>query len=381
MYDSLSRELKLVLLCSQINLEEKDVQAINQLLAEPIYWDLFLDLAEHHRVYPLVYRNMAGLAKTAMPAEVIGVLRQRGWKNTAKTLQMTGEFVNIIRIMEENGVRIVVLKGFPLGYILYGNLALRPSKDLDLLVWPKDLDRAINLIENQGYELKDPSQAIISGWLRNWWMKTNHHFEYWHHEKETSIELHWQAGHYGLEIPLNKIEISLVKVKVSGQEMYILGQEELLLYLILHGTGHSWFRLKWLCDVGAMLRQGGFSWVKLYGLAEGLGVETQLNQAVILARYLLHAPVPVNIVERISEDRKALNLASLALPIISAVNYYDPVNIKIIREHKMQLGWRRMVVHLFNKFLLQKMVYFLYYLLRPFILLRLKVMKLLWKII
>lgn len=382
-YDAFSVEFKLVLLCSYPKIEEVNRQAINHLLAETIDWNLFLDLAERHRVYPLIYQCLAALSNSAVPDRIITVLRKIRWENTSKTLQMTGELVNVLQAMEENEVRVVVLKGFPLGFVLYSNLSLRPSRDLDILVWPDDVDNAIKVIENQGYERIYPSPVVEYVWLRDW-MKTNHHFEYWHKDKEILLELHWRLGHYGMEMPLSEIENCLTQVTIAGHAVCILGTEELLVFLVLHGASHAWFRLKWLCDVGVILRQGRFSWERLYALSERLGIEALLNQAVILAQHLLHAPVPDNIARRITKDRKALNLAGMVLPFIASVSY-APVNLKIGMplyyhskkyEFSVQLGCSKKLAYLYNKLLprdrhieliaLPGYLYLLYYLLRSF---------------
>lgn len=393
MDDAFSLEFKLVLLCSHLKIEENDRKAMNNFLAEPIDWELFLDLAEHHQVYPLIYQSLTVLVNSAVPDTVMTVLQKKLRENTSKTLQMTGQLVNVLRVMGESGIRVVVLKGLPLGYMLYGNLALRPSQDLDILVWPEDVDKAIKVIENLGYERIEPSSVVTPGRLRNW-MKINHHFEYWHRDREIYLELHWRLGHYGIEIPLNEIENSLTQLTLAGQAVPILGAEESLLFLVIHGASHAWFRLKWLCDVEVMLRQGGFSWERLNALAEHLGVEALLNQAVILARHLLYAPVPDNIVNRITIDRKALNLVGMALPIISLVNY-APHDLKISMplyfhskkyEFSVQIGWKKKFAYLNKKLLpkesdfelisLPESLYFLYYLLRPLTWLSRKVMEL-----
>jgi len=381
-YDSFSQELKLVLLCSQIKSEEENVQVINKLSAGPIDWDLFFSLAEHHMTYPLVYQCFSSLANSAVPDRVIRVLRQKVWKNTAKTLQMTGELVNVLKAMEEEGIRVVVLKGFPLGYRLYGNLALRPSRDLDILVWPEDVDEAIKVVEKMGYQRRHLSSAVTSTRLRTW-MKTNHHIEYWHREREICLELHWRLGHYGYEIPLNKLENSLVQIMISGQSVYILGMEELLIFLILHGAIHAWFQLKWLCDVEVMLRQGRFSWDRLYLLSKHLGFEAMLKQALILAHHLLQAPVPDTILKNALNDQKAMNLVKMAVPFITSVKFVPDELVKTMPLYNQRkkyrsrlLSWKKRIALSFNIFLptdrdmelilLPECFYFLYYLIRPF---------------
>lgn len=382
-YAGLAPELKLLLLCAKTELEEKDLQAMKQLLAGPIDWELFLNLTEHHRLYLLVLWKLSSLANAAVPVKVLSYLRRLRWQDTSKILQMTGELVRVLRALEEKGIRSVVLKGFPLGYLLYGTLALRPARDLDILVWPEELDKAIQVVEDLGYERRHPNSAVPPGQMERW-MSTNHHFEYWHQDYETCLELHWRLGHHGLEMPLAVVEDHLTQVQIAGFSMNTLSQEELLLFLVMHGVSHAWFRLKWLCDVEAMLSRGEFSWVRLHELAQRLEVTALLNQALLLAYILLQAPVPPEIVAKIRKDWRARNLVRRARPIISAVNY-EPRNLKINRllyyqrwiyEFSVLLGWRKKLAFL-GKLLspkdkdvelipLPEDMYFLYYLLRPF---------------
>lgn len=383
MNGKLSPEIKLVLLCSKLEITGNNLQAIESLLAGPIDWQLFLELTEHHRVYPLAYRCLSTLGHSVVPTEIVSALRQKSRHTTSKCLQMTGELVKVLRAMEQKGVRGVVLKGIPLATMLYGDLTLRASRDLDILVWPEDMEKAAKIIEAHGYHRMHPSFEVTPARLRNW-MRKDHHVEYWHKEREICLELHWRLGHHSLEIPLNHIERKLTKVNIAGQQVYTFGAEELLLYLVLHGASHAWFRLRWLCDIGVMLRQESFSWKKLYVLAERLGTETLLNQAIILAQQLLEAPVPDNISEVVRKDRKAQKLAGMALPFISTINY-DSASLKISMplyyyKHRydftLQSGWKQKIAFMhgllspadrdIESVALPDYLYFIYYLLRPF---------------
>lgn len=381
-YETLSLELKLLLACLRPQIAEKEQNPIDMLFAAPIDWDLLVHLAVYHGVLPLVYQYISTLKHVALPPEAISILRQKSRESTLKTLHMIGELVKVMRDMEENGIRVVVLKGFPLADKLYGNVALRPSQDLDILVWPKDMDKARRLIEAQGYERIYPSFAATPGQLRNW-MKIQHHFMYWHKDKHITLEMHWQLGHHGMDIPLTYIEHSLTQVKIAGQLMHMLGTEELLLSLVLHGASHRWFSLKWLCDIGMMLRRGGFSWQRLYGLAESLGVETILNQAIILSRHLLAAPVPDGIIDMVNKDRKAQKLATMAIPFIIDFHSNFDQSIDLLSHYYkkkygfyLQCGWRKKFAFIHHHFLptdadieliaLPESLYFMYFLIRPF---------------
>lgn len=374
-----SPEFRLLLACLRGRIRENERNSIDSFIIAEINWDFLMRLAVHHGVYPLVYQYLSAVENAALTHDVIYLLRKKSRDNMAKSLQMTGELVKLIRSMERNGIRVVVLKGFPLGNKLYGNVALRPSHDLDILVWPEDLNKARRVIEAQDYNRIFPSFSGTPKQLQNW-MKSQHHISYWQKDKQISLELHWRVGHHGLDMPLICVENGLIQVKIAGQSMYMLGAEELLLFLVLHGASHAWFRLKWLCDIGMVLSQGEISWQRLYRLTRGLGFESLLNQAIILVHELLAAHVPDNIAKVGFNDLKARKLADMTISFmingrdqkISVPSYYCQKKFGLY----LHCGWRRKLSFIHDHFLptdadielieLPECLYFMYYLLRPF---------------
>ncbi len=383
-YDKLSLELKLVLICSRLKLQEKERETVNKLLTRNINLNLFLQLALHHQVYPLVYRCLSALAHPGVNGEVLSALRRESQSNMIKTLQMVAELVKILQATMQNGIRMVVMKGFPLAYRLYGDISLRPSRDLDILVWPEDVERTRAIIEKHGYQMHYPiSKKVTQGQLRKW-METNQHFGYWHPVREIYIELHWRLDCHGVEIPMSQVEKCLTNMQIAGQSMNVLGKEELLLSLVLHGASHAWARLRWLCDIDMVIRQGDFSWERLYQAADDLGVKFVLNQAIILSGEIFATTVPADIAQIVYKDTRAKELAFMALPFIRG-NDYKHKNIKLsalLYYHTkkygfyLQSGWRKRLsfiarcflpsVEDLEKSLLPENLYFMYYIISPF---------------
>ena len=75
--------------------------------------------------------------------------------------------------LKDNGVRTLLLKGPILATRLYGDLAHRTSKDLDILVDADDVERVERVLGRLGYELQD--ERILENWK-----KTSHHLSYEH---------------------------------------------------------------------------------------------------------------------------------------------------------------------------------------------------------
>ena len=79
------------------------------------------------------------------------------------------------------------------------------------------------------------------------------------------------AGAARDNLDLESLEDPLESVSLTGKTVPNLPQRELLLILCAHGGKHYWKRLRWLCDVGEMLRtEQDLDWQKLIVRAKGL---------------------------------------------------------------------------------------------------------------
>jgi len=157
--------------------------------ASEMDWNLFMKLALHHRVYPLVY--LALKKNTSLvPVHVMQSLQRHYHDNTIKMLHLSREMSRICEAFASSGIRKLLLKGPLLALNLYGDVAHRTSKDLDILVDADDVEKAEAVLSKLGYE---PDEEII---LNNW-KKKSHHRSYEHREHSVQIEIHWRLNpHY-----------------------------------------------------------------------------------------------------------------------------------------------------------------------------------------
>ncbi|MEX6700349.1 nucleotidyltransferase family protein [Peribacillus frigoritolerans] len=301
------------LLLEIIKLENKDyLQLKNNELFTNIDWEKFLKLAIHHRVYPLIYSKLKKTGENWVPSEVIKTLNLEYKKNTFQMLHLSGEMEKINKLFVENQIRLLFLKGPVVAADLYGDISLRTSKDLDILVPIPDLKRASELLLNLGYEKVKLAPFEI-------WKWRNHHETYIHPQKKINIEIHW-----GLH-PRPTIEPSFNDLwerkrisSLTNYPLYFLGEMDLYFYLIAHGARHGWFRLRWLSDIDRIIRKrDGIekSNVKKENFEQyHLGKQASLleGQTLILTSQLLNTPI--NEENKIlTEGRRSRKLAQNAL--------------------------------------------------------------------
>ena len=66
----------------------------------------------------------------------------------------------VCKLFNESKINTLVLKGPILGANLYGDVSLRTSGDLDILIPIQDLEKAEKLLLMQGYEKDDYIQTV-----------------------------------------------------------------------------------------------------------------------------------------------------------------------------------------------------------------------------
>ncbi|WP_432749981.1 nucleotidyltransferase family protein [Paenibacillus amylolyticus] len=123
-------------------------------------WQLFLRLVYHHRLYSVLYLKMKELNSAIIPADVMESLRQQYTVNTFRMLHLTAEMEQVCGAFRERGIRNITLKGPALAHDLYGDVSMRTSKDLDILIPFNDVEAAEGILATLGYVSKEGERHL-----------------------------------------------------------------------------------------------------------------------------------------------------------------------------------------------------------------------------
>lgn len=302
-----SRELKFLL---EI-IKNDSTNAQKEEIFTGLDWDLFLQLVSHHRLYPSVYKALKKDDGNKIPSHVLKTLSAWYKRNTFQMLQLSAEMEQVCKLFSEDGIKSLFLKGPVLAFDLYSDLSMRTSKDLDILIQIKDLDKVNQLLLDHGYERDEYIRTVLDDW--KW---KNHHIEYTHTIKGTSLEIHWRMNPGpGREPSFKELWDRKRKSPINHFPVYLLGREDLFVYLITHGARHGWFRLRWLTDIDQMIKQG-IEWKEVTYLLKKYNCEHLGGQASFLASQLFGTKVSVEIKQLIG-GKKSIFLAQSALPVIN----------------------------------------------------------------
>lgn len=70
-------------------------------------WNMFLDLAVHHRVYPLLGSNPQSFGSVLFPQFVVQTINNYYKKNIFKMLHLCGEMEQLAKVFKSNGMKVI----------------------------------------------------------------------------------------------------------------------------------------------------------------------------------------------------------------------------------------------------------------------------------
>jgi len=253
-------EINLLLSCARTALDKVITGRIRHLLEGEINWAYLLRMSRAHGIIPLLYRNLKATSADLVPPTIMEELQTEFRINAKRNYLLIGELFKILTLFNSNEIPALPFKGPVLGSSFYGDLALRPFCDLDILLRKKDIPQAKDLLLSRGYRLNfslTPKQEIA-------FLHAHSEYSFIHEKSHILVELQWEILPsrefplaYDLETPWKRLE----STSLEGRIVPALSSEDLLLALCLHGAKHCWERLIWICDLAELIRvHKGIDW-------------------------------------------------------------------------------------------------------------------------
>jgi len=199
-------------------------------------------------------------------------------------------FLKITKTLQKEGIWFMVLKGPLLSQRIYDDPCFRYYYDFDLLTKPGSANKVIELLTSAGFRPIDfewpqspGRQKIILRYINQYPLSLP--------GKNMVIELHWRLFKYRVIPPRvfkALLDEHLEETQLGGQRVLQFSHEMELLYLVIHGGMHAWWRLKWLLDVHALLTRHPLDEEKFRALSRRL----KARRLVTLCNALLQEYFP-----------------------------------------------------------------------------------------
>lgn len=216
-------------------------------------WDRLVPMLEVEHLTPLFYQTVRGQA--LVPPAVEQALADAYYAHAYRNAVLFAELEAALHALTRAGIPVIVLKGAALASAVYQHAAVRPLRDLDLLVHPEDAPACLQLLAQLGYtpegaESRPGAQLAYENEVQVRKLGV----------VETAVEVHWSlldAPYYQRVLALDWFWETARPVSVRTASALMFGPEAQLLHLcahrLLHHSPGYAGQLLWLHDIGELL--------------------------------------------------------------------------------------------------------------------------------
>lgn len=289
--DGFSRELEVLLQSA------RDAIAGEVTVAdfEPrIHWSELLHLAELHGLDPILLHKFRKSAAN-IPSENLAALERNCREIAARNLALGRELIEVSAHLRRRGVDHLVYKGPLLGQMLYGTLAMRPSRDIDLSVRPSQAEEAFSALKEIGYADKDnlnlgQQRASIRFATEQCFARNG-----------IEVDLHWNLVPRQVSRSLDMAAIwqRMVFARLFDAELPTMRAEDMFAVLCLHAGEHAWSQLSLFSDLGRLLKVNpGFDWQLVRNHMQDANTRRTIDVTLLLLANCFGIEVPPDLLRR-----------------------------------------------------------------------------------
>ncbi len=234
-----------------------ELKVMLQALAETLTdWNYFSALANVHGVSALVLHNLEKLGLLSLlPSETVNSLRSALMMNLSRNTRNAESTAEVLRLLNHENIKVVLLKGMALEMTVYGNEGLRQMLDVDVLVSRDNCIRARDILEENGF-VSEPLKSvlykpIIADIGKHLPRLTKGGF---------SVELHHELFGAGKNILTRILYDTSQETTLNGEMAFIPKAQIFFLYLVRHLHSHEMnneSQLKMYADLVVLIEQFG----------------------------------------------------------------------------------------------------------------------------
>lgn len=338
---------RFALACLRSFWEEEALAEARDAARQPDFsWDEVRKLADQERIGPLLYEAVRGRAVVPDGLEREWQVAQR--ITAARNTLLLAELERAIAKLADAEIPVIPLKGAALIDTLYGNAALRPMLDLDMLVRQEQAQHATDLLVQLGYTpaVVEPHKGALLDYENEIMLvKTS--------GPQFLLELHWSlidSPYYQRQIDMRWFWETARGARVGRTATHVLGIEAMLLHLCAHcALHHSGQGLLWLHDIAALLHanQASIEWERVLERARSFGL--LLSLGAVLPTVIEHwrAPAPAAFLSELAampvadDEQQAFVLAVTPSTAVAQRFFHDMAGLPNWRG-RVRFAWQNL---------------------------------------
>lgn len=254
-------------------------------------WHNMIEQADRHKVVPLLYHRLRMIQPIeSIPFNVEQELQEIYHHQSWQSIRLHYELKKILKVLGDEDIPVIVLKGAALAELVYKDIALRPMGDIDILVQPRDLLRSHRVLLREGY-----SSVSFFRELRE-------HLTY--DNGRAHIEVHPRIKELPNLNPWNHAH----RATIASTDTLVLGKEDFFLHICVHPYRHlrktGSVSLIWLYDIAEFLNRyrAELDWDYITETSKKHRVEGVVYSFSRLTNELFGEHIPSDVITRFGED-------------------------------------------------------------------------------
>ncbi len=274
-------------------------------------WTRFARLLTHNRMAVLAAPILERV-NASIPPEAQKLLTEQTEKYERSADKLGQSLVTYLKAADSHGMETIVLKGLWLCEKIYGNSAVRPGGDIDILVRKDNVESCLALLEEQG---------VGQFWhnLMHDDYFTRHHL----HQQRCTRDLNiWFEIHWALDHPYTLLTVDYESIFARARSSTLLGAPivemslpDLLLSLAIHLVKHAVYlpslvgredlpriiladgMLMYYLDIAEVIKgNSDIDWQLTVQLAREWGAEDILGSVLQVCKRRFNAPIPDDVI-------------------------------------------------------------------------------------
>ena len=280
-------------------------------------WERVVQIAQANRMQTLLYQVLlsTGHIQALSPA-TCETLQQDVIRLRQDAALLSQSLQTYLHHAAQRGIETVVLKGLSVSINIYGQPAMRPGGDIDILVRKKDVAASLAILDEMGIGQHWPNLLHDRYYER-------HHLHQQRCTRDLKIwfEIHWALDHpYTLlTIDYEGVMARTTAGQLLGQPVRDLALPDLLLSLAIHLVKHAIYlpsvverpdlariiladgMLMYFLDIAEVIRQKGaeIDWPLTVRLAREWGAVDILGSVLRVCQRYLGADVPASVLAQL----------------------------------------------------------------------------------
>jgi hypothetical protein len=250
---------------------------------------------DSNRLLPLAWKNLTNLGvRDPWFDRLKGVYRYH-W---ARNQLLLAEAFKAVRLLQNAGISVMLLKGFVMIVHYYRDAGLRPVADFDLMVPLDKAEVAAETLSRGGWRLHEPAYDTFNS------VRPCSHAAFFTNQCQAIIDLHWHLFLDDRRPGADDEHWQYARViETHGLTVKIPSSTDLFFHICAHGAWGRPSPIRWVADSVTLLRYAGdeVDWPRFVAQARERWFSLPLLAATSYLREEFGAPVPIETIRALSQ--------------------------------------------------------------------------------